>query len=74
MNIINTSDVWNEMSYRFYSNRKNERELDYYEKVNSYKEDFGDFICEEYYGSYEDLYSINTFSVEDLFYLNYQQY
>lgn len=56
----NSNNVWNEMSYNRYKNRKNE----YYTEKDNNKNNLY---------SYEDYYSDNTFSVEDLFYIDYEE-
>lgn len=56
----NSNNMWNEMSYNRYKNRKNE----YYTEKDNYKNNLN---------LYEDYYSENTFSVEDLFYINYEE-
>lgn len=68
------TDVWNEMSFRFYMNRKNERELDFYELENT-QENYEDNIKikTSFYGLYENLMECTTFGVEDIFYLNYEE-
>lgn len=60
--MINGTDVWNEMSYRRYANRKNElwnEQDDCKNKILSI--------------DYDTLYKEHTFSVEDLFYFDYDE-
>lgn len=59
---------WNNMSYKRYSNRKNERELDVFE-LDKLKDQICDFddIGIIRYGVIEDFSWQDTFSVEDLF-------
>lgn len=59
--------MWNEISYRIFNNRENERELDVFEL-----EELRNMPCDcdkniYYYGLYEDISCKNTFGVEDLF-------
>lgn len=63
------SNVWNEMSWRRYSNRRNERELDIWELEEI--EDNAEIPSDtEFYGLYEDIYILNSLGVDELFYLN----
>lgn len=57
---------WNEMSYNRYKNRKSE-EYNYNDEYKYLKE------INDLYDNYEDYYKENTFSVEDLFYLDYEE-
>lgn len=57
---FNSNNIWNEMSYNRYKNRKNE----YYTEKDNHKNNFS---------LYEDYYGESTFSVEDLFYINYEE-
>lgn len=59
---------WNNMSYNRYANRKNERELDFFEleELKNAPCDCDD-IGTIRYGIIEDFTWENTFSVEDLF-------
>ena len=56
-----SGNSWNEMSYNRYKNRKNE----YYTEKDEYKNKLH---------IYEDYYNDSTFSVEDLFYINDDNY
>ncbi len=55
----NSNNIWNEMSYNRYKNRKNE----YYTEKDNHKNNLN-------LNLYEDYYKESTFSVEDLFYIN----
>lgn len=55
-------DVWNELSFRRFINRKNERELDSYELAELY--DFNEDEIGQY-GLYEDITLKNCSAVED---------
>jgi len=57
----NSNNSWNEMSYNRYKNRKNE----YYTEKDNYKYKLN---------LYEDYYKNSTFSVEDLFYIDDDNY
>lgn len=59
--MIDGTDVWNEMSYRRYSNRKNE-DWDDRDELKRYKS-----------FDYDTLYNEHTFGVEDLFYFDYDE-
>lgn len=71
------TNTWNEMSYKRYENRKEERELDIFElenlKESKEEESNNNNIKEYYYGTLEDITKKNCFGVDELFYLNYEE-
>lgn len=70
------TNTWNEMSYKRYENRNEERELDIFEleeiknKENNYDKEN---VKVYYYGTFEDITKKNCFGVDELFYLNYEE-
>lgn len=71
------TNTWNEMSYKRYENRSQEREKDVFdlEKDNYEYLDyhFDEFISINSYGLFENISIVNCFGVEDMFYLNYEE-
>ena len=71
------TNTWNELSYRRYENRKQERELDIFElEEENYKYwdyNFDELISINSYGLFENITIQNCFGVEDIFYLNYEE-